>query len=376
MKQLKTYSRIVSAGLLVAAALVQLVSVTPVAAAQITNRSLTLQSGALDGGSLPGGVVNHDFKFDITNGSSVGSIKFQYCTTAAAVPGGIDCNTPVGMSSVAASIGNQLGETGFVNITNSTNGTVIISRAAAANVTTPSVEYRLDGITNPDDPAHPTGMTFFVRISTYSSLDASGTALDTGTVAAATNYAIDLEGTMPESLVFCTGATVDVNAGNVPDCATATAGDISFDRLFSPTDTAVATSQMAASTNAGFGYNITVNGPTLTSGSNTITGMNSPTTSIQGTPQFGLNLVANTTTADVPFGAAVTQTGGALYTGTATTDYNTAETFKYLDGDSVAKSTGGSDAQIYTVAYMANVSGSQPAGTYATTLTYVCTPKF
>ena len=32
--------------------------------------------------------------------------------------------------------------------------------------------------------------------------------------------------------------------------------------------------------------------------------------------------------------------------------------------------------QIFTVAYMANVSGSQPAGTYATTLTYVCTATF
>lgn len=105
-------------------------------------------------------------------------------------------------------------------------------------------------------------------------------------------------------------------------------------------------------------------------------GAGGPTTSIQGTPQFGLNLVENLTTADVPFGAALTQTGGILYTGAPAASYGTAESFKYADGDVVATSTGGSDAQIYTVAYMANVPGSQPAGTYATTLTYICTPTF
>lgn len=381
-----------SAFILVASMVFPFIQASDASAAQITTRKLTLMSGATAGGSLPGGLVNHGFDFELTSGSNVGSIKFEYCTTAAPVPNGVQCDTPAGLLTAAPNpnIGDQAGATGFVNIVSPTDGTIIISRAAAATLTDngtntsdglTSVSYRLDGITNPEDELNdPTGMTFFVRISTHTSLDGTGSALDSGTVAAATNYAIELDGTMPESLVFCAGADILVNGGQVPDCATATAGTISFDRLFSPTDTAIAESEMAASTNAGFGYSIAVHGTTLESGSNTIAAMSDgsdgPTTSIQGTPQFGLNLVENLTTADEVFGAALTQTGGILYTGAPAADYGTAESFKYADGDVVATSAGGSDAQIYTVAYMANVPGSQPAGTYATTLTYICTPTF
>jgi hypothetical protein len=186
---------------------------------------------------------------------------------------------------------------------------------------------------------------------------------------------------MPESLVFCTGATVTTTA-SVPDCATATSGNISFNQLFSPTDTATATSQMAASTNAGFGYNITVAGPTLTSGANTVTAMSAAAAGVRGLSQFGLNLKANTTTTSTPaVGTEVAAaSNGTNYKGQAAAGYNTADTFKFVSGDSVANSSfggaGGSDAQIFTASYMVNVPGSQPAGTYTTTLTYICTPTF
>ena len=94
---------------------------------------------------------------------------------------------------------------------------------------------------------------------------------------------------MPESLVFCTGATISTTGG-VPDCTTATAGSVNFNQLFSPTDTATATSQMVASTNAGAGYAITVNGSTLMSGTNQINGIVTAAMGIRGTSQFGLNL--------------------------------------------------------------------------------------
>jgi hypothetical protein len=90
----------------------------------------------------------------------------------------------------------------------------------------------------------------------------------------------------------CTGGAISLTSG-IPDCSTATSGSITFNQLFSPADTAVAKSQMAASTNADFGYSITYTGATLTSGSNTVTAMSSATTSIRGTRQFGLNLTLN-----------------------------------------------------------------------------------
>jgi hypothetical protein len=233
------------------------------------------------------------------------------------------------------------------------------------------VSYRLDGIKNPTDAE-----TFFVRISTYGSLDGTGSAIDTGTVAAATSTQIQLNGTMPESLVFCAGKTVGTTSG-VPDCGTVTTGVVDFDRLFSPTDTALATSQMAASTNAGSGYAITVNGPTLTSGSNTINAMASADTSKHGISQFGMNLVTNTTPT---IGAAIAPlSNGTNYNAepTPSSGYDVADSFKFASGNTVADSTSkGTDAQIYTVGYIVNVPGSQPAGTYASTLTYICTPTF
>jgi hypothetical protein len=71
---------------------------------------------------------------------------------------------------------------------------------------------------------------------------------------------------------------------------------------------------------------------------------------------------------------------GTNYRGEATSPYNTPDNFKFATGNIVAGSTnggaGGTDAQIFTTSYIVNVPGSQPAGTYTTTLTYVCTATF
>jgi len=359
-------------------------------AAQIVNRKLTLEAGATDGGSKPGGVVNHFFEFTLPSNdgggsSTVGSIKFEYCTTAANSVASPTCIAPTGLDAGTATLSAQNGATGFTNLTHvsgSEDNVLYISRVSASSVAANTIaSYRLTGVTNPTTPNE----TFFVRISTYSSLDTSGSLIDSGTVTASTAEPIDLTGTMPESLVFCTGEEVLTNVSLVPDCSTATPGDITFNQLFSPTDTAIATSQMAASTNAGFGYVITVNGPTLTSGSNTISAIGTPAASLKGVSQFGMNLVANTAAASAAFPtsntAAVAPAPNATnYRGQPAIEYDTVDTFKYATGNTVANSfngsAGGTDAQIFTVSYIVNVPGSQPAGTYTSTLTYICTPTF
>lgn len=356
------------------------------AAAQITTRRLTLEAGATDGGSKPGGVVNHFFEFTMPGGS-IGSIKFEYCTTAADSAASPTCVAPTGLDTSTTTLSAQNGAVGFTNLTHVGANSLYISRVSAASNTNVDASYRLSGVTNPTNANE----TFFVRINAYTSLDATGSALDSGTVNASTADPIVLTGTMPESLVFCTGAEVLTNVSGVPDCSTATPGTIAFNQLFSPTDTAIAASQMAASTNAGFGYVITVNGPTLTSGANTITALNALDTSKKGVSQFGLNLKENTVAAASSFGVApavgtaadaeVAPLANATnYRGQASTGYDTADSFKFSSGNTVADSfnggAGGTDAQIFTVSYIANVPGSQPAGTYTTTLTYICTPTF
>lgn len=382
-------TRVIVAVFLLATVALQIVPFSTADAAQITTRSLTLQAGATDGGSMPGGVVNHYFQFTIpTTGTAIGSIKFEYCTTAANSIVSPTCVMPTDMDSTLAGtvLGSEAGSgaTGF-SLNKTTNGAPYLTKAVAAVPANGNLKFRLDNVKNPS-----TEGTFFVRISTYNSTDTSGVAIDTGTVTAATNEQIILSGTMPESLVFCTGADILKTAG-VPDCATATSGVISFNQLFSPTDTASAISKMVASTNAGFGYAITVNGPTLTSGSNTIAGLATPSASTKGVAQFGLNLRANTAAAAPGFpgtspviSADIDLTSdGVNLNGAPTADYALPDTFKFITGNVVADSNydaagdaDPSDAQIYTVSYIANVPGSQPAGTYTTTLTYICTPTF
>lgn len=343
-------------------------------AAQITDRKLTLMAGDTNGdttnaGAMASGVVKHQFTFDLPSSTNVGSIQFLYCTLAADA-----CSTPAGLDTTSATLDAQTGTTGFT-MDNTTNGEPFITRTAAS-VTPGTVSYTLNNITNPST----NNESFFVRITSFASIDATGTPTDQGTVAASTSEQIYLSGIMPESLVFCTGATIDITPliTGVPDCSTATAGTIAFNQAFSPTDTATSSSQMFASTNAGSGFAITVNGPTLTSGSNTIAGMGATGPVIHGVGQFGLNLKLNTTaTSATPVGAEISQpSNGTNFQAAPATDYGTVDEFKFVPGDVVAESPAGTDSQIITVSYIANVPGSLPAGTYVTTLTYICTPTF
>ncbi len=355
---------ILGAALLVVAPIVTVLNSNSANAAQITARSLTLVAGASDGGSKPAGVVNHQFNFT-TTGSSIGSIKFEYCTTASVTA----CVLPTGVVTTTASLGTTSGWATGATLTATTNGAPYISKTPAAGG---AMSVRFNTVTNPTAA----NSTFFVRITAYTLANLGGTVVDTGTVAASTAEPIVLTGTMPESLIFCTGATVTVN------CASSTAGAIAFNQLFSPVDTATATSQMAASTNAGAGYAITVNGATLTSGANTIAAMGTSGLGVRGTGQFGLNLKLNTTlTSTIATGAELTPVSdGVNLKGQAATGYATVDNFKFTTGDVVANSANGgagpTNSQVYTSTYMVNVAGNQASGTYTTTLTYICTATF
>ncbi len=364
-------------------------------AAQITTRSLTLQANGTTGGSTPGGTVNHSFTFTVPSAgnANIGSIRFLYCNTPADVGAGT-CVAPTGISVNGATAGAQSGATGFSVAASkvSTNDAGAVSRvngfyltrvAASVNANTP-ISVTVNNIVNPT----PTNTTFYVRIATYTGTDGATGLVDSGSVAASTATQIVLTGVMPETLIFCTGGTISTTAG-IPDCSTATSGAINFNQLFSPTDTATATSQMAASTNALNGYSITVNGPTLTNGSYTIPAMvNTQGTAgivrTKGKSEFGMNLVANTTASStVAVGSNVAPTVASDPTnlrGQAKIGYNVPDQFHYFSGDVVAASDSGgagpTNAQIYTASYIADVAGNQVAGTYTTTLTYICTPTY
>ena len=130
---------------------------------------------------------------------------------------------------------------------------------------------------------------------------------------------------------------------------------------------------MNVATNAASGMAVTVSGATLTSGANTITACAACTDAGgagQGTKQFGINLVANTSPT---VGAAAS---GTPTIGVAATNYNTANSFRFVTGETIASSTGAINDTTFTISYIANISNVTAAGSYTTTLTYVATATF
>lgn len=138
--------------------------------------------------------------------------------------------------------------------------------------------------------------------------------------------------------------------------ATVALGTLS--RTLIKTDTAVLT----AITNSASGYNITVNGATLTSGANTITAIGGThAASATGTEQFGFRVAAS---------------GGS---GASVDPYNDVAEYAFDTGslpDTVASAAAASDTTTYTLTYMANISNLTEPGSYTTTHTFICTGNF
>ncbi len=328
-----------------------LASVSPVAAAQITNRSVTL------GSSAPSPTTtSYTFNFTVpTTGTVIKSASFTACTT----PSGT-CTPVTGFSNTGATLTQptNLGDASGWTVDNTTSGSLRLNKSG--NVTTPTGSQTVvfSGVTNPTA----SNATFFLRMTTYSDATYT-TAIDTGVVAASTANQVQVSLAVNEALTFCTGTSITGT-----NCATATGSTVDLG-TGSTTATSSGTSILAASTNAQGGYSITVAGSTLTSGSNTITALTSGAASSVGSKQFGLNLVANTTPS---VGAAVSGSG----TGAPAGNYSSPNTYRFGSGETIASVGTSTNANTYTVSYIANIDGATPAGSYTTTLTYVATPNF
>ncbi len=106
-----------------------------------------------------------------------------------------------------------------------------------------------------------------------------------------------------------------------------------------------------------------------------LTGMPSATTSSQGTEQFGINLVANTSPAS--FGSNRSHIPDDTFAfGEPSTGYNTANNYKYVVGDTIAASAIGEGQTNFTISYIANVSVLTSAGSYRMSHDLVVVPTF
>jgi hypothetical protein len=330
------------------------------AAGQITARKLTLSTSSP---AASAATTTYTFNFTLPSATVVKGFEVVVCTTASGA-----CTTPSGFANSSSTLASQptnLGDASGWTVSTATAGKLRISKSGNVAAPTGSQTVVFGNVQNPTTA----NQTLFGRITTYT--DAAwtgGNEIDSGIVAASTAQQITLTGTMDESLVFCTGTSITGT-----NCGTVAGSSVAFG-TFDSTAAKTGTSVMAASTNGGSGYAITINGTTLTCaacpGTPTIAALSSQTASSAGSAQFGLNLLANTSPAT--FGANPSGSGSGNYTA----NYGTTNQYRFVTGDSVAAAAGATNANAFTSSYIVNVPGSQAAGTYAATMTYIATATF
>jgi hypothetical protein len=151
------------------------------------------------------------------------------------------------------------------------------------------------------------------------------------------------------------------------------AGSVDLGNLDTST-TATASTTFRVRTYLASGYVVTAAGLPPTYGPSTIDPLASPTASSAGTEQFGMNLRDNATP---NVGADKQQIPDASFSfGQVSSDYNTPDLFKYLQGDTIAYSNNSSGETVYTVSYILNTGPITPAGQYVTDQIFVATATF
>lgn len=319
-------------------------------AATLTSRSLEMSS------SLAGAAgVTYKASFTIATAGTLGSIQVEFCSNSTFPDE--SCTAPAGLDASNAALVSETGVSGFSLSPNSTANNLILTRPPAFNGAV-AASFRFDNITNPTNKG-----SYYARLLTYPTNDASGPYTDFGGLAFALNPLVNVSVQVPPYLTFCTGNTITGT-----DCSTA-AGDYIDLGEFTPTHTSSGSSQFVVATNAQNGYNVSMSGTTLESGNNVIPAMPITRGPQPGVSQFGINLRANTN----PLVGANPSGPGV---GTPTTNYNQSNVYQYSDGNVISGSSAADRLRKYTVSYIVDVRSGQPAGIYVSTFTYTALGNF
>lgn len=111
------------------------------------------------------------------------------------------------------------------------------------------------------------------------------------------------------------------------------------------------------------GYTVTTASVPPKNSTYTLNALATPTASAAGNEQFGINLVANTS--PVTFGAAPQQLPNSSFSfGLAEPGYNTANLYKYIKDDIIARANSSTSVTTYTISYIFNIKPSTAGGTY------------
>ncbi len=134
--------------------------------------------------------------------------------------------------------------------------------------------------------------------------------------------------------------------------------------VISDTQTGTGTAEFQVRNYLSEGYVVTQYGTTLTNQDGyEIPALSTNAVSAQGTEQFGVNLVANTS--PTTFGADPQQVPDATFSfGAAETNYNSTNSYRFASGEAIASSATSSGQTTYTISYIANATGVTGAGLY------------
>lgn len=123
-----------------------------------------------------------------------------------------------------------------------------------------------------------------------------------------------------------------------------------------------------------YGYVVSILGNPPSNGSHTLAAMSSNAASTISTEQFGINLKANS----VPtVGADPVQVpSGTFSFGAAAPNYNTANSYRYVAGETIANAIKASGETDYTISYIVNTATTTPAGNYSGNQTILCTGTY
>lgn len=301
------------------------------------------------GSSLPDAVTTYRLGFTVTTIGALGSIKLEFCENSPLLTE--PCNAPAGFDISNATLLSESGETGFNIDALTTANSLLLSRSPTV-ATGGAVAYELGDVHNQSALG-----TSYARITTYATSDGSGPVSDGGGLAYSLNPAFAINAEVPPYIVMCVGTTI-----SGVDCQTA-AGDYVDMGDFSPNSPRTGLTQIVVATNAAGGYIINISGNTMTSGNNVIPNLTSPTASIPGSSQFGINLRANSSPT-----AGIEPGGNGL--GSPAPDYNIPNRYTYRSGDIIASFNNVENYRKYTVTYLVNVNRNQLPGIYSSTYTY------
>lgn len=335
----------------IALALALLVFVVPPAGAlRFFDRSLFMNN------ANPGATSSYTVSFQYMSPDDVGSINMLFCNSPIPYD---PCVAPTGLDVSGAVLSNQQVNTGYAVSALAPNH-LVLSRPTAPVTQGVRSSYVLDNIINPTD----TSQAFAIRLESHAASDASGPIIDFGSVRGQVTDSIVIETQVPPMLMFCVAGQVS------DDCSTTNENYYSDMGQLSPRSTLTAQSQMSVGTNASGGFAITANGQPMSAGTSVINGLAKPTASVQGSNQFGINLVANTAP------AVGSDPQGTWANAVASPNYSIPNQYMYVPGDTIAYSPNVSLMKKFTVSYIVNSSDSLRAGVYTTTINYIASGRF